>query len=249
MTHGYPRPQLERDEWTSLDGVWEFAFDDEGRWRQPDDVVWAREIVVPFAPETPASGIADTAFHPACWYRRTFDAPPLSDGERVVLHFGAVDYAATVWVNGHAVVRHEGGYTPFAAHITHELTGDGPQSVVVRAIDDPHDLAKPRGKQDWQLEPHSIWYPRTSGIWQTVWLERVARTYIEKIRWTPHVEGFAFTFEARMAGTPRDDLSLELTLSHQGRVLARDLYSVIGAEVDRRIILSDPGIDDFRNEM
>jgi beta-galactosidase/beta-glucuronidase len=244
----YPRPLLERSDWTSLNGPWRFAFDPEQKYTHPSQIDrWPLQIRVPFPPESKASGIGDTSFHPACWYQRDFDLVP--DDRRVLLHFSAVDYAARVWVNGRFVTLHEGGHTPFCADITDALDASGRQTVTVLAQDDPHDLAKPRGKQDWQLEPHSIWYPRTSGIWQTVWLERVARTYIEKIRWTPHVEGFAFTFEARMAGTPRDDLSLELTLSHQGRVLARDLYSVIGAEVDRRIILSDPGIDDFRNEM
>ncbi len=79
-----------------------------------------------------------------------------------------------MWVNGRLVARHEGGYTPFVADVTDALRAGGPQTIVVRAEDDPHDLAKPRGKQDWQLEPHSIWYPRTTGIWQTVWLERGA---------------------------------------------------------------------------
>jgi hypothetical protein len=106
----------------------------------------------------------------------------------VLLHFGAVDYAAHVWVNGVRVGHHEGA--AHAVPLRHDgvLDPSGRQVVTVLAEDDPHDLTKPRGKQDWQLEPHSIWYPRTTGIWQTVWLERVGRTYIDKIRWTPHVE-------------------------------------------------------------
>ncbi|HEX5480615.1 MAG TPA: glycoside hydrolase family 2, partial [Dehalococcoidia bacterium] len=170
--HEYPRPQLVREGWTSLDGTWQFAFDDDAQWHRPEQVGWQREIVVPFAPETPASGIGDTGFHPMCWYRRTFAAPALAGGERLVLHFGAVDYAARVWVNGALVATHEGGYTPFAADLTDHLV-DGEQTVVVRVEDDPHDMAKPRGKQDWELAPHGIWYPRTTGIWQTVWIERV----------------------------------------------------------------------------
>ena len=84
--------------------------------------------------------------------------------------------------------------------------------MTVKAVDDPHDLTKPRGKQDWQEEPHAIWYPRTTGIWQTVWLERVGRTYVDRIRWTPHVETYAIRFEARIAGDPVDDLAIEVTL-------------------------------------
>ena len=84
-------------------------------------------------------------------------------------------------------------------------------------VDDPHDLTKPRGKQDWQKEPHAIWYPRTTGIWQTVWIERVGRTYVDKIRWTPHVESYAMRFEARVGGDPVEDLSVEVTLRHGKR--------------------------------
>ncbi|HEY8359297.1 MAG TPA: sugar-binding domain-containing protein, partial [Ramlibacter sp.] len=184
MHHGYPRPQLERAEWTSLNGTWRFRFDDDGVIRSPAELGdWPLEITVPYPPEAKASGIGDRGFHKVCWYERTFEVA--ADGGRVILHFGAVDYSARVWVNGQLAVTHEGGHTPFSADITELLKADGPQTVTLRAEDDPHELSKPRGKQDWQLEPHSIWYPRTSGIWQTVWVERVARTYIDKIRWTP----------------------------------------------------------------
>ena len=182
--HGYPRPQLVRDAWHSLNGPWDFASEQTTFWREPSDVRWESEITVPFAPETPASGVNETGFHAVCWYRRSFDAPALAPGARLILHFGAVDYAATVWVNGAIVIRHEGGYTPFSADITDFLIPDGPQTVIVRADDDPLDLAKPRGKQDWQREPHAIWYPRTSGIWQTVWLEPVPADSIRHIKWT-----------------------------------------------------------------
>ena len=92
----------------------------------------------------------------------------------MILRFGAVDYSARVWVNGRLAMTHEGGHTPFWADITDLLDKkSAKQTVTVYVEDDPHDLTKPRGKQDWQLEPHSIWYPRTTGIWQTVWLERV----------------------------------------------------------------------------
>ena len=248
MTFAYPRPQLVRQHWTSLNGAWRFCFDDARRISSPQDIdVWPLQINVPFAPESAASGIADTGFHAACWYEREFDCMPAQD--RVILRFGAVDYAAQVWVNGQLVVTHEGGHTPFSCDITTMLNSTGRQTVAVGVEDDPQDLAKPRGKQDWQLEPHSIWYPRTTGIWQTVWFERVARTYIHKIRWTPQVEAFAIGFEVRIAGDACDDLSLDVTLRHQSRVLARDRYHVVEWEVDRIIVLSDPGIDDFRNEL
>ncbi len=244
----HPRPQLARPQWMPLDGRWRFAFDDERRYRKPSDVTsWPLFIEVPFPPESKASGIGDTGFHSACWYEREFTVDP--GDKRVLLHFGAVDYQAWVWVNGQLVATHEGGHTPFWADITFALNGDGPQTVTVLAHDDPRDLTKPRGKQDWQLEPHSIWYPRTTGIWQTVWLEYVSPTYIDKIRWTPHLDDFSLGFEARVGGEPVEYLIVDLLLLHGRRVLAQDSYVVIDGETDRRIVLSDPGIDDFRNEL
>lgn len=244
----YPRPQLQRSHWESLNGPWRFCKDDDKRFGHPRDVnTWPQNIRVPFPLESKASGIGDRGFHHACWYQRDFNVT--AEGQRVLLHFGAVDYRARVWVNDKHVVSHEGGHTPFSVDITSVLHASGEQVVTVFVEDDPHELTKPRGKQDWQLEPHSIWYPRTTGIWQTVWIERVARTYIEKVRWTPYVENFALHFEARVIGDPQADLWLDLELHHNGRLLASDSYRVIDREADRRIILSDPGIDDYRNEL
>ena len=154
LRHGYPRPQLERREWLSLNGEWEFAIDPEARWSVPEQVEWNATIQVPFAPETTASGIANTGFFRACWYRRKLKTPE-KEGGRLILHFGAVDYVATVWVNGNIAGRHEGGYTPFSVDITDLVFGPGDQTIVVHAEDDPADLTKPRGKQDWQLHPHA----------------------------------------------------------------------------------------------
>ena len=245
---GYPRPQLVRDDWMSLNGPWRFVFDHERRFSHPSDPIdWAADILVPFPPESQASGIGDRGYHRSCWYERRFQLA-LTAG-RTLLHFGAVDYQARVWVNGHLVVEHEGGHTPFSADISRALNADGEQTVTVWVDDDPLDLAKPRGKQDWQLEPHSIWYPRTTGIWQTVWVEQVARTYIQKIRWTPHFDGFEIGCETFVAGDLREGLTVEARILHGDKVLADDRYKVIGGEAHRKISLSDPGIDDSRNEL
>jgi beta-galactosidase/beta-glucuronidase len=209
---------------------------------------WTHEIRVPFPPESAASGIGDRGFHRAVWYQR--DVQVKAEGRRVILRFGAVDYLAKVWVNDQLVVTHEGGHTPFWADITNMLDESGTQRITVLALDDPHELTKPRGKQDWQLEPHAIWYPRTTGIWQSVWIERVPRTYVDKIRWTPRVEDFSIGFAARVVGDEvQGDLAVEVVLRQGQRLLARDRYQVIQGEVDRQIGLSDPGIDDFRNEL
>jgi hypothetical protein len=246
---GYPRPLLRRDAWTSLDGPWDFALDADARWTRAGDVRFEGAIRVPFAPETPASGVGEMGLFRACWYRRDVEAPPVEDGERVLLHFGAVDYDATVWIDGAPAARHEGGYTPFTLDVTRHLDGRGAFELVVRAEDDPADLAKPRGKQDWQLEPHSIWYPRTTGIWQTVWFERVARACLAGVHWTPNLERWELGFDALVDAPPGERLALTLRLSCRDIVLAEDRYAVVAGEVHRRIGLSDPGIDDFRNEL
>jgi beta-galactosidase/beta-glucuronidase len=244
----YPRPLLVRQGWLSLNGKWRFCYDDERAYEDPRQIPdWPLSINVPFPPESKASGVGDRGFHHVCWYEREFEVDAREG--RVILHFAAIDYSAKVWVNGRFLGRHEGGHTPFSLDITFALKRDGRQTVTVRAEDDPQDLTKPRGKQDWQLEPHAIWYPRTTGIWQTVWLERVPATYVQKVRWTPHVDGFAFTFEARIGGVVAENLTLDVKLRHGERLLAQDRYYVLNGEVDRRIILSDPGIDDYRNEL
>jgi beta-galactosidase/beta-glucuronidase len=137
----YPRPLLRRAEWFSLDGSWQFHLDPEAQLRRPAQVQWESLIQVPFAPETPASGIDHAGFFRACWYRRTFNAPEIIGDQRLILHFGAVDYNASVWFNDHLVVQHEGGYTPFSTDVTEFLLEGGSQTIVVRAEDDP---ARPR---------------------------------------------------------------------------------------------------------
>ncbi|HLB23232.1 MAG TPA: glycoside hydrolase family 2, partial [Dehalococcoidia bacterium] len=250
--HGYPRPQLRRAGATNLNGPWLFAIDREAAWRTPERVRWAGPIEVPFAPETPASGIGDTRFFRACWYRRVARITKPPHDQRVLLHFGAVDFAATVWVNDQLAATHEGGYTPFTADITGLLHPRGhrlseTQTIVVRAEDDPHDLSQPRGKQDWQLEPHAIWYPRTTGIWQSVWLEQVPVTRIGSVRWSSDLRRFEIGFDGRAEGTRRDGLRLRVRLSRGERTVAEDTYSVDDGRVSRAIRLPDPGIGDERN--
>jgi beta-galactosidase/beta-glucuronidase len=246
---GYPRPQLRRDEWYSLNGVWEFQLDAEAELSHPRQVEWLRTILVPFSPETERSGVGDTGLYRACWYKRRFEAPELKVNQRLILHFGAVDYHATVWLNGHRLGEHEGGYSPFSFDVTSYLEPGSTQEVVVHAEDDPTDLEKPRGKQDWQLDPHSIWYPRTTGIWQTVWLERVPSDRLTELTWTANVERWEIGLDAKITAPLNTKLRLGVKLWVDDLVLADDTYLVVAGEVHRRIALSDPGIDDFRNEL
>jgi len=247
--HGYPRPLLRRPEWIPLNGPWSFAMDPQASWSGPLEVEWDGTIEVPFAPEAEKSGIGDQGFFLACWYRLVFKAPALEPNQRLLLHFQAVDHSAQVWVDGALAVAHEGGYTPFEVDITDYLRSPHQHELVVRAFDDPADLCKPRGKQDWQLEPHSIWYPRTTGIWQTVWSEVVPRTRVLDLLWVSNVERWELALQAFIEPGGRTELRLGVKLRVHGELIADDTYRVIAGEVSRRIALSDPGIDDFRNEL
>lgn len=247
----YPRPLLQRSQWQSLDGPWDFILDREGALLAPADVAWtSRPIQVPFAPETRASGAGPAGrgvegFFRRCWYRHRFAAPPLATGQRLLLHFEAVDYEARVWVNGHLACAHEGGYTPFSADIA-DLLVTGEQEIVVCADDDPHDLRKPRGKQDWHEQAHSIWYPRTTGIWQSVWLEAVPSTRIAELRWTSDLERGEVRLVARIAGPQPEEHRLAVTLSFEGRILCADLCSIeAGGEVRRALPVAPGGAEDF----
>jgi hypothetical protein len=248
-TEEHPNPQFRRPQWYSLNGTWDFSIDRDGLHSEPEGVAWDREIVVPFSPETKASGVAQPGFYSVVWYRRSFRIEGLKPGERIMLHFEAVDYRATVWVNGARVCEHEGGYTPFSADITSALHEEGDQEVIVRAEDDPADLAKPRGKQDWRLEPHSIWYPRTTGIWQAVWIECVPANRLENLTWTSSLARWEIGLAAGIKSEPGRKLTLAVTLMREHIVLAIDTYEVLAGEVHRRIALSDPGIDDYRNDL
>lgn len=243
--HGYPRPQFTRNNWTSLNGSWQFAIDHEAVSRIPKEITFGEtEIVVPFAPETPASGIGDTSFYKAVWYRRTINAPSLKQGERLVLHFGAVDWSARVWVNDQFAVAHEGGYTPFSADITGHVESGQPVVICVRAEDNPHDLEKNRGKQDWEEAPHGIWYPRTSGIWQTVWMEVVPAVSLQSVTWTPRISDFSLGFVATFDGSLRENMRLAIKLSLGDEMLADVSFAltandVRAGELKRNIQLSD----------
>jgi len=247
VTH--PRPMLRRP-WTDLSGEWAFAYDDDDRGRRDgwvgDPSAFPRTITVPFPPESRCSGIGDQGFHPVVWYRRDFECAP-APGGRVLLHFGAVDYRATVWVNGQHVAEHEGGHTPFRADITQVLRADGPQAVVVRAEDLPHDLGQPRGKQDWQLAPHAIWYPRTTGIWQQVWWEEVPERAIANVHWDsdPAAGTLALsawigppTLDPAQASGAAENLRLRVRASLRGEPMVDDTYQVRHDEVHRELKLS-----------
>lgn len=242
-----------REQWASLDGIWQFAHDDDDtgltdRWFDPGTTTpYAREIEVPFPPESPASGIGDRGLHPVVWYRRTVDHSALVGAEgagsgRVLIHFGAVDYRARVWFDGRLVATHVGGQTPFTADVT-DVLDDLPEHVlVVRAEDDPHDLHQPRGKQDWREKPHSIWYERTTGIWQTVWSEVVPSQHILDVAWSSDVPAGLVRGEITLAQAPVRPLEVHLTLRLDDEVLAEQ-----SCLVRDRITVVDLAVPALRN--
>ena len=245
----HPRPQQLRAAWRDLSGEWEFAVDgaDEGldaHWYLGAAGQFDRKIVVPFPPESPASGVGITDLH-VVWYRRRLTDDDLAvaglgtQGERLLVHLGAVDHRADVWLAGHHLGRHDGGQTPFALDATMALDrarADGvPLDLVVRAEDDRLDVAQPRGKQDWRVEPHSIWYHRTTGIWQPVWLEAVPRLHLEDVVWETDVPDGSVVLTARLSVPPRRDVTLGVRLQLGDELLAEGTVRVLDQDVRLRV--------------
>lgn len=201
MRTEYPRPQFQRETWQNLNGEWEFCFDDEERLAAETLSVrraaLGRTINVPFAYQSKASGIGLCEQHEVLWYRRSFALADNMKGGRVLLHFNAVDYRADVWLNGFYVGGHEGGYTHFSFDITNCLAEEN--VLVVRAVD-RYDTVQPRGKQFWKREPSRCWYVATSGIWQSVWLEKTGRGHLEYALITPDIDTNSISVETMCEG-------------------------------------------------
>ncbi|HYW78992.1 MAG TPA: glycoside hydrolase family 2 TIM barrel-domain containing protein [Thermoguttaceae bacterium] len=179
----YPRPQMVRDDWVNLNGLWDYAIQDKEADRPTN---WDGQILVPFAAESALSGVMKPVKpEQRLWYRRTFGCPDVQASERVLLHFGAVDWDTTIWINGAQVGTHRGGYEPFALDITEQLKQD--DNELVLAVWDPTDAGyQPRGKQ--VLKPGGIMYTAVTGIWQTVWLETVPAAYIQSLKIVPDID-------------------------------------------------------------
>ena len=233
----HPRPQFVRTEWFNLNGTWDFCID-SGRSGRARGLVsgqpFSDSILVPFCPESALSGIGCLDFMPAVWYRRVFSLPEDWTVGRILLHFGAVDYEAEVWINGQAAGKHRGGYTPFTLDITERLQS-GENTMTVCAEDDNRSGLQPRGKQSAQYHSHGCDYTRTTGIWQTVWLEHVPDRYIVSLKLFPdldagsvhleavfntHLEGAELAAEASFAGRPVGSASVQVC-GRQARLTVR----------------------------
>ncbi|MCI1831883.1 MAG: beta-galactosidase [Bifidobacterium sp.] len=199
----HPNPQFRRSTWRNLNGPWEFDLDlsvsgTDRRWFEKHS--FTRTITVPFCPESALSTIGFTDFIPCCWYRRSFD---LSDEDRagdVIVHFGAVDYEAHVYVNGVHAGAHKGGYTPFSIDIS-ALVHSGTNEIVVSATDDTRGRMQPTGKQCDRYDSYSCLYTRTTGIWQTVWLEFVPQVRIDRVRYRTDIHDATVSMEAQLQGS------------------------------------------------
>ena len=184
----YPRPQMVRPDWLNLNGLWDLAITS----KDATSATFQTQILVPFPVESALSGVMrPISENDRIWYRRSFEVPGQWRGRRLLLHFGAVDFEATVWVNGTKIGEHRGGYDAFSFDITDSLRQSGANELIVTAWDPTDAGTQPRGKQ--VRKPHGIWYTSTSGIWQTVWLEPVNAACITALTITPDVDSNAVT--------------------------------------------------------
>lgn len=246
----HPTPQFTRPSWTDLSGTWGFAIDDDdigtaAGWADPTHELGGT-IRVPYPPESELSGIADTGFHRVLWYRTVvhLTAERPQAGERLLLHAGAVDYRCEVFINGLSAGRHEGGMTPFTLDLTDLLTDATEQVITLRVEDDPLDLAQPRGKQDWRETTHGVFYQRTSGIWQPIWLERVPARHLSHLDWETDLTAGTVTAELALTGPRAASEWARIDLRHDETIIA-STQAVI--RDDRARVLLDLPI--LRNSM
>lgn len=218
----YPRPQFVRESWHSLNGEWDFRFDDgnvgeKEKWYE--EFNGDLKIMVPFTYETKASGIGEGAFHPQIWYHRLLEVPKEQESKRIILHFQAVDYIAKLWVNGTCVGQHQGGYAAFSFDITPYIQFGQSNSLVMK-VEDSQSCTQPRGKQRWVKDNFECFYVQTTGIWQSVWLEYVAESYIKSVKMTPDLDSQSVRFEYQTNGELKQGkLRLETRISYKGKIL------------------------------
>ena len=191
----HPKPQFHRETWLNLNGQWNFGIDlgfsgNEKNWPK-DATRLDKKIIVPFCPESKLSGIGYTNFMNEVCYHRKFTVPNQWAGKRIFLHFGAVDYDCRAWINGTGVGRHYGGSSSFCFEITDALR-NGENDLFVCALDDVRSDVQPAGKQSRRLESRGVVYTRTTGIWQTVWLEARPKSFIESVRIVPDLDNRRF---------------------------------------------------------
>ena len=223
MRNEYPRPQFVRKQWQNLNGEWQIAFDDEDKGIQEkwykQGKQFEQNITVPFVYQSKLSNIQDKTPHDIVWYKKEVELQEESLQEKIVLHFGAVDYEAQVYVNGQKATEHFGGNTPFSVDITPYLQ-TGVQVIVVRVYDPHTNEFISRGKQIWDNEPRGIWYTNSTGIWQTVWIEGIARKHIKKVKYTSLYDEGKMNIHCEGQDVLEDDL-LEYKITYQEKMIAQ----------------------------
>ncbi len=234
----HPKPQFERNDWMNLNGEWQFEIDrgnsGEERKIYADDVILKNVIVVPFCPQSKLSGIEDRDFMNSVWYKRVFELTEAQLSGRVYAHFGAVDYLATVYVNGQKCGSHKGGYVSFTVDIT-DAVHAGANTVTVHAEDDERNRLIPTGKQCMAYYSRECDYTRTTGIWQTVWLEFVPETHIEKVKYYPSVSAGTLTLMADVRGAG----SFTAEVFYEGKPMGKATSDSDGGQITLTIVLSE----------
>ncbi len=226
----YPRPNFRREQWVNLNGEWDFDFDDQNlglseQWFVNDTHLFSKTIQVPFVFQSQESGIDERTVHNVVWYQKTFEYQKEAY-KNLILHFGAVDYQAMVYVNGQLAICHEGGNTPFKVDITHLLSDSAQQTVVVRVRDENADEEMPRGKQFWEAESRSIWYTNSTGIWQPVWLEEVSPTFISDVKYHIVYDQGRVEMEVDVTGSLLENLVLEYQVTYKDELITSGSYQV-----------------------
>lgn len=237
----YPRPQMERGEWMNLNGTWEFEtdFGKTGRERGlAEKERLEQEILVPFCPESTLSGIGYRDFMNAVWYRRTFALPKGWKDGRILLHFEAVDYESEVWINGVSAGTHRGGYTPFTLDITDLVDAARDNVITVCAEDDPRTGKQPCGKQSVKYASSGCDYTRVTGIWQTVWLEHVPKTYLKSYRVDTDRHNGSVDVELKISGQYEEKQIRVIALYH-GKTVGEFLGKTCGDFIKVHIPLSE----------
>ena len=221
----YPRPQLVRDQWQNLNGSWDYAILPKGS-NEPS--AFDGKILVPFAIESSLSGVQKMVGDKnELWYHRSFTVPATWKNKSLVLHFGAVDWKADIWVNDIKVGAHQGGYAPFSLDITPFIVKDKVQKLVVKVWDPTDQGFQPRGKQ--VNLPKGIWYTAVTGIWQTVWLEPVEASHVSALKTVPNIDGGNIAVLASTIGTSANDL-IEVKVMENGKLIGTG-KAVVGQEV------------------
>lgn len=216
----YPRPIMKRQDWKNLNGLWDYAITDAGK---AFPAKFDGKILVPYPAESSLSGVMKSVgADKELWYNTSFDVPANWKGKDILLHFGAVDWKTEIWINDIKIGSHTGGYTPFSFNITPFLT-KAAQKITVKVWDPTDKGPQPRGKQ--LNNPNAIWYTPVTGIWQTVWLEPVAKQHISSLKTVSNIDEGFISIQPEVTGASFGDL-VEVTVIENGKVISTSKAAV-----------------------